>query len=112
MLDRSVGLLTTLDSDGLLERRGVTRKKATDKMVDIIKQYNDLRHTIEHPEWVTGLDGLGGTPHKDRDLMRNREKKLTLKRLRMLLSIRRAILRSSKIGKADDSSGQTPPVYS
>ncbi len=36
-----------LSHTGLIVKAGVTKKKATDKMVDMIKQYTDLRHTIE-----------------------------------------------------------------
>lgn len=34
----------------------------------MIKQYKDLRHTIEQSGWGTGLDGLDGTSHEDDEL--------------------------------------------
>ena len=32
---------------GLTVKAGVTKKKASDKLVDMVKQYKDLKHTIE-----------------------------------------------------------------
>lgn len=57
-----------LDQTGLVIKAGVTKKKATDKMVDMIKQYKDLRHTIEQSGWGTGLDGVDGISHEDHEL--------------------------------------------
>ena len=56
-----------LNQTGLATKAGVTKKKTTDKMVDMIKQYKDLRNTIEQSGWGTGLDGVNGVAHEDRE---------------------------------------------
>ena len=57
-----------LSQTGLCVKAGVTKKKASDKLVDMIKQYKDLRHTIEQSGWGTGLNGLDEISHEDREL--------------------------------------------
>lgn len=54
-----------LNETGLVMKAGVTKKKATDKMIYMIKQYKDLRNTIEQSRWGTGLHGVDGIPHED-----------------------------------------------
>ena len=57
-----------LSYTGLIVKAGVTKKRATDKMVDMIKQYKDLKHTIEQSGWGTGIDGVDGISHENREL--------------------------------------------
>lgn len=57
-----------LNQTGLVVKVGVIKEKATEKMVSMIKQYKDLRHTIEQSGWRTGLDGANGISHEDRGL--------------------------------------------
>lgn len=54
-----------LNETGLVMKAGVTKKKATDKMIYMIKQYKDLRNTIEQSGWGTGLHGVDGISHED-----------------------------------------------
>lgn len=54
-----------LDQIRLVIKVGVTKKKATNKMVHIIKQYKNLRHTIKQSRWGTRLDGVDKISHKD-----------------------------------------------
>ena len=56
-----------LSHTGLIVKTGVTKKKATDKMVDMIKQYKNLRHTIEQSRWGKGIDGVDGISHENRE---------------------------------------------
>lgn len=51
----------------MCEGRGY-KKESLDKLVDMIKQYKDLRHTIEQSGWGTGLNGLDEISHEDREL--------------------------------------------
>ncbi len=37
-------------------------------MVDMIKQYKNLRHTIEQSRWGTGIDGVDGISHENCEL--------------------------------------------
>ena len=49
----------------------------------MIKQYKDVRHTIEQPGWGTGIDGVEGISHENRELQTGTcktAKKLILKR--------------------------------
>lgn len=53
----------------MLNQTGLAIKAgATDKMVDMIKQYKDLRRKIEQSGWGTGFDGFDGIPHEYREL--------------------------------------------
>lgn len=52
----------------LAVKAGVIKKKALDKLVAMIKQYKDLRHTIEQFGWDIELDGLDGISYKDYNL--------------------------------------------
>lgn len=49
----------------LAVKAGVIKKEALDKLVAMIKQYKDLRHTIEQFGWDIELDGLDGISYKD-----------------------------------------------
>lgn len=57
-----------LNQTGLVMKPGVTKKKAADKMIYMIKQYKDLRNIIEQSGWGTGLDGVDGISHEDHEL--------------------------------------------
>ena len=57
-----------LNQTGLVIKAGVTKKKAADKMIYMIKLYKDLRNTIEQSGWGTGLDGVDGISHEDHKL--------------------------------------------
>lgn len=57
-----------LQDTGLHQKEGVTKKKTTDKMMDMIKQYKDLRATVEQSGWGTGLEGSDGISHESREL--------------------------------------------
>ena len=46
-------------------KAGVTKKKTLDKLVDIIKQYKDLRHIIKEFGWGKRLNGLDKISHED-----------------------------------------------
>lgn len=54
-----------LDQTKLVIKVGIIKQKATDKLVDMIKQYKDLRHIIEQSRWGKGLDGVDRISHKD-----------------------------------------------
>ncbi len=53
---------------GLIVKAGVTKKKTTDKMVDMIKQYKDVRHAIEQSRWSIAIGGVDVISHENREL--------------------------------------------
>ena len=54
-----------LSQTGLCIKAGVIKKKALDKLVNMIKQYKDLRYIIEQSRWSTRLNGLDKISYKD-----------------------------------------------
>lgn len=51
-----------------LNQTALVIKAGTDKMVYMIKQYKDLRHTIEQLGWGMRLDGVDEISHEDCEL--------------------------------------------
>lgn len=57
-----------MNQTGLVFKAGVTKKKAADRMIYMIKLYENLRNKIKQSEWSDGLDGVDGISHEDRKL--------------------------------------------
>ena len=84
-----------LQDIGLHQKEGVTKKRATNKVIDMIKQYKDLRATVEQSGWGTGLERSDGISHESRELesvvMQDR-KRVNSQEMRIVLRIQRAVL--------------------
>ncbi len=66
--NHSDGAEKMLSHKGLIVKARVTKKKATEKMVDMIKPYKDLSHTIERSGWGNAIDRVDGISHENFNL--------------------------------------------